>query len=186
MLPEVMRPSLWRSARTVRWLVPAIVGWGCAGCASKTTSEDLPSQPSGGICDVAADRLRECGIPVEEPFQCDPTVPQQACQANCLAEASCDDLSAATDRAPSTEASDEFWRCVYGCAGEWECDDGQDQVPVIAVCDGEVDCADGSDEADCEPADPWFECADDSDAIPPAWVCDGVPNCLDGSDETGC
>ncbi len=173
-------------ARTYRWLVSALVGWLSVGCGSDTTTEDAPTQPSGGICDVAADRLRACGVPVADPFECDPTAPQQACQADCLANAACDDLTAATDRAPSTEASDDFWRCVDGCSGEYECADGQERVPALWVCDGELDCADGSDEEDCEPADPWFECVDDSDAIPPDWVCDGTPDCLDGSDESDC
>jgi hypothetical protein len=123
---------------------------------------------------------------VGDTFECDPGIPQQACEANCLASASCDDLTAATDRAQSTVASEDFWRCVYGCFGEYECSDGQEQIPVVWVCDGDTDCADGSDEANCEPADPWFECADDSDSIPPAWVCNGEADCLDGSDETDC
>ena len=186
MLLTLMRPSLRLRVRTFRWLVPAVAAGLCLGCGSETSTEDAPIQPSGGICDAAVDRLEACGVPVLEPFDCDPTVEQQACQADCLANASCDDLTAATDRAPSTEASEDFWRCVYSCAGQYECADGQDQIPVVWVCNGEVDCADGSDEEDCEPSDAWFECNDDSDAIPSDWVCDGTPDCLDGSDEADC
>lgn len=136
------------------------------------------------VCSRASSKLRGCNLLGMGTWsECEePVGAGERCQANCLLNASCADLSAALCD-DSFSASLEA--CVNACPDdEFTCDNGE-TVPMSWQCDGENDCSDGSDEVGCQSTVQTFACGD-GDTIPLDWQCDDEQDCTDGSDEVGC
>ncbi len=142
----------------------------------------------GNVCARAESKLEGCNlIESGSKLACEePDGEGERCQANCLLNASCDDLRAlfcGLVVAQDLDLLDCYDACPAGNENEeqFTCGDGS-SVPADWQCDGEEDCDDGSDEAGCVN----FSCADGSDELPAEWECDGFEDCSDGSDEAAC
>ncbi len=142
------------------------------------------------MCARAESKLEGCNlIRSGSNLACqEPDGEAERCQANCMLNASCDDLQSLfcpsyVAQAQDIDLLDCYEACPTGEASEeqFTCGDGT-PVPADWQCDGEEDCGDGSDEAGCVN----FSCADGSDELPADWECDGFEDCSDGSDEAAC
>jgi hypothetical protein len=184
-----------RRLRPRAWLAVGLLGSAAhCGGSSAHDGDGLLEAGTGGTsaeagipnaCTDAVARLRECGIQIEQLTACDPTDAQSVCVAQCIIEAGCDELVAATQ---GTTLEAPVILCSLACTSPTlvhECADGQ-LIVATAVCDGLLDCVDGSDEQGCVEPDQWFDCADGTDTVPLGWVCDGITDCPDASDEAGC
>lgn len=151
---------------------------------------------------LTASKLSACGFYTEGEVVEHPLYAPDACYDGCLAEASCEELSAAICR-ESIELRvrcDE--RCAFHCpmgelirreqecdgvenceggADEAECPEPDEACRFATRCDGVVACADLSDEQGCEP----FVC-DNGQRILGDVRCNGYRQCGDGSDEEEC
>lgn len=134
-----------------------------AGCASERAA--------------LAAQLESCGLLTEGtvgPRTLDAVYAPDACYEQCLAEASCEQLSAALCRT----SLDLLLACDARCAVR--CGDGS-LLGVERRCDGFAQCADGSDEEGCQ----FALVCNDGRGVPGA-RCDGSYNCPGGEDEQGC
>ena len=158
-------------------LVTLISMIGVAGCG------DDESAVSPSPCDVAASKLRGCGLLSAGEYGCfgrGPLGPratgQESCEVNCYSAASCSDLEASFCTQSSFNALDT---CLTDCT-MFRCQDGQ-RISYFSQCNGVPNCADGSDEQGCQ----FFTCSN-GENIAASGKCDGFRECLDGSDELGC
>jgi len=99
------------------------------------------------------------------------------CAANCIADASCGNL---TDLVCEGGATGALRTCLAGC--EFRCTDGTTNEETVQ-CDGFEDCRNASDELNCD--EYYFACGN-GDKTSPLDVCDGMDDCGDNSDEQDC
>jgi hypothetical protein len=97
-----------------------------------------------------------------------------ACYEQCLAEASCEALSAALCRSDLSLPLACDARCAVRCG------DGS-LVGVESRCNGSNECEDGADERGC-----MFDLVCSDGRGVPGARCDGAWNCPRGEDEIGC
>jgi hypothetical protein len=142
------------------------------------------SAGAGTQCEAMTATLVACGLlPSGQPFDCqEPVGPQDACYADCLVAASCEDLAVVLC-ALAPPSLYILGDCLNGCDTQlFDCGDGT-QVPASYRCDQVLDCSGGTDEVGCPIAEA-FACPEGT--VVPGGVCDGVIDCKDGSDELGC
>lgn len=179
--------------------VVVLVGLG-AGCASEHAA--LVSQ------------LQECGIVTEGrvgPSTLSGLYAPTACYQQCLAEASCAQLSAAICRSDVSLLIACDQRCAVRCGdgmllgvesrcnGYEECADGADERGCLfdlvcrdgrrvpgARCDGSWNCPGGEDEEGCPPRNTTTRCDGGSRSFGEWDRCDGYADCVDGADERDC
>lgn len=126
-------------------------------------------------CGGFTQRMRDCGLLSEGPFQCtEPATPTDVCAFECFSIASCSILAAMQCQGSAARALEE---CLVAC-NIFTCGSGE-RLPQFWVCDRDPDCEDGSDESNC------FQC-DSGGVLPPEAQCDAYQDCADGSDEAGC
>ena len=149
----------------------AALGLSLPGCAADDAS-------------VLTSRLQECGL--VSPGEVGPQVTRSfyapdACYRDCLAGATCDELSNALCGTSITleRACDE--RCAFRCPDD-------SLIALERVCDGIDQCEGGADEEDCGAAPEAFSCRrSDGFEMQGDWFrCDRRTDCADGSDERGC
>jgi hypothetical protein len=135
--------------------------------------------------EAIATRLRECELVSEGEVR--PAVPDfqlARCLAQCVADATCQELEALYCTAnPSARVRD----CQAACLTP-ECDGGERRYTLLQRCNGTDDCEDGRDEADCPELDenaPEY-CADSGARITVFNRCNGTDDCEDGTDEANC
>jgi hypothetical protein len=139
----------------------------CNGEASRCDGEPSPCSGAG----LTATKLSECGFYSEADIGRLPLlVIPDACYDRCLADASCEELSATLCR----ESIEVLVRCDERCA--YHCPMGE-LIRHDQECDGVENCEGGADEAGCPEPD---------EACGSATRCDGVPECVDLSDERAC
>jgi hypothetical protein len=146
------------------WSVPLLLFAGLgAGCARESSALVAHLQGCGLLTEGRIGRTTLSSLYA-------PT----ACYEQCLAEASCEALSAALCRSDVTLliACDE--RCAVRCG------DGS-LIGVEARCNGWNECEDGADERGCV-----FDLVCDDGRRVPGARCDGSWNCPGGEDEAGC
>lgn len=142
----------------------AVLGLSTLGCAA-----DDPG--------ALASRLQDCGILSDGevgPWATSPFYAPDACYQDCLATASCEELTEAL----CDVSIALLRRCDERCA--YRCPEGA-LIGLERVCDGIPQCEGGADEEGCA----GVECGDGR-FMPERLVCDGIPHCVDGADERGC
>lgn len=151
---------------------PIVVSIGLVALAA--TSGCAPPDPPERL----AQRLFSCGLLSAGevgPSATSAFYAPSLCYLDCLAAASCDDLSGAICRTDFTLLVACDQRCAF------RCDDGT-LVGIERVCNRFAECAGGEDEAGCPMrATSPYTCA--SGEVVMGRRCDGVVDCSDRSDE---
>lgn len=152
-----------------------------AGTACSSSSD----AGAASYCDTWTGRERACSILGQGETNClNYNDGAEPCETQCIANASCAELTAATCGGDTTSSAYEI--CLAKCVGlqPVTCDNGR-ILDGYVRCNGNAECADGSDEQGC--AHTGYKCRTVNQFVDYPKFCDKHQDCLDGSDEgAGC
>jgi hypothetical protein len=136
------------SMRMEKWAFVGVVGLvsvlDVVGCGSSDSGGSAASPVQ--VCTDAASKLTSCGFKANQSACDSKSSVLVLCEAKCVANAQCADISALTTK-------NELTICNAQCQGagpdDFICDNVRGYVNKAGVCDGNFQCRDGSDEAHC-------------------------------------